>query len=88
MTAKMIIDFDCEETRLEFFRDISGLIFWNDSERDEDSQQQYKEKTSFAFPDLDMYDCANPDSSDNYLSYSLADLAIDPQHPLRWFKSK
>jgi len=53
MTAKMVIYFDCNQTRLDFFEDISELIFWNDNQRDEDSQRHYKDKTTFAFPDLD-----------------------------------
>lgn len=86
MTAKMVIYFDCEKTRLDFFEDIGELIFWNDNQRDEDSQHHYDHKTSYAFPDLDSFDSSQPDASGNRLNYSKAYIAIDPRHPAHWMK--
>jgi len=86
MTAKMVIYFDCNQTRLDFFEDISELIFWNDNQRDEDSQRHYKDKTTFAFPDLDSFDSSQPDAFGNRLNYSKAYIAIDPRHPAHWMK--
>ena len=80
MTTKMVIYFDCNQTRLDFFEDIGELIFWNDNQRDEDSRRNYKDKTSYAFPDLDSFDSSQPDAFDNRLNYSEAYLAIDPRY--------
>ncbi len=81
MTTKMIIHFDCEQTRLDFLEDIGESIFWNDAQRDDDSHRHYEDTTSYAFPDLDSFDSSQPDAFWNYLNYSQACKAIDPRHP-------
>lgn len=85
--TKLVIYFDSDHIRRDFLTDISELIFWQDSQRDEDERRHYEDKVSFSVPDLDDYDAENPDSSDNRLTYREASVAIDPSHPSHWLKS-
>lgn len=85
--TKLVIYFDSDRIRRDFLTDISELIFWNDRQRDDDDRRYYEDKVSFAVPDLEDCDSANPDSSDNRLTIREASIAIDPAHPSHWLKS-
>jgi hypothetical protein len=76
MTAKMVIYFDCEQTRRDFLEDIGENVFWNDEQRDTAKQRRYDEATYYAFPDLESFDSSEPDAPHNRLNYSDAYLAI------------
>jgi len=85
--TKLLIYFESDQIRRDFLTDISELIFWNDSQRDEDDRRHYEDKVSFAVPDLEDYDAENPVSSANLLTYRAASIAIDTSHPANWLKS-
>jgi hypothetical protein len=87
MTAKMVIYFDCENTRRDFLNDIGELI-WLDKQREEDDQRNYADKTSYVFPELDSFDSSLPDALGNRLNYSQASIAIDPRHPVNQLKKR
>jgi hypothetical protein len=84
---KLVIYFDSDSLRRDFTLDISGLIFWNDHNREEDSQRNYEDALTFAIPDLPSYDAVDPDSVANRLKYPQADIAIDKSHPAHWYSS-
>ena len=84
---KLVMYFDSDNLRRDFMRDISGLIFWNDQNKDEDDRRNYEDAITFAIPDLPSYDPEDPDSDVNRLMYRQADIAIDKTHPSHWHMS-
>lgn len=81
---KLVMYFDSDNQRRDFMRDISGLIFWNDQNKDEDDRRNYEDAITFAIPDLPSFDAKDPDSDANRLKYREADLAIDRSHIVHW----
>ena len=54
MTTQMTIFFETPETRLQFLRDIEGLVVYHDQEnRDKSDRMNYEDSLSFYMPDLD-----------------------------------
>ena len=84
---KLVIYFDSEHLRRAFVRDISGLIFWNDDQKDEEDRCHYEDGMTFAIPDLPSFDAEDPDAIANHLTYREADKAIDPCHVAHFLAS-
>ena len=80
MTKTMSIYFDSAQSRIDFLKDISELIVWRDTQRDEDERRHYEEAVSYSFPDLESFDSEQPDAQWNRLNLRQASIAVDPCH--------
>jgi hypothetical protein len=82
MTVQLTIHFDSEKTRKDFFEDIGECIFWNDNQRDIDSQCNYEVSTTYELPGVDRSDSSESGGKGLRLSYKEASHFLAPAHPV------